>query len=72
MTRSLALIFTLLATPALAHPGHLGEMAGHNHWLAGAAIGAAIAIAIWGAIKGKKEDEAEAADAEVEAEPQEA
>ncbi|ATG48696.1 hypothetical protein CEW89_14685 [Celeribacter ethanolicus] len=72
MTRSLALIFTPLATPALAHPGHLGEMAGHNHWLAGAAIGAAIAIAIWGAIKGKKEDEAEAADAEVEAEPQEA
>lgn len=74
MTRSLALIFTLFAAPALAHPGHIGEMAGHNHWLAGAAIGAAIAIAIWGAIKGKKEDEAAEAESEVEieAEPQEA
>lgn len=63
-------IFTLpvlFATPALAHPGHIADAAGHNHWLAGAAIGAAIAAAIWGHLKGKKaKPEEDAADAETE------
>ncbi|SFK13457.1 DUF6732 family protein [Celeribacter neptunius] len=73
MTRILTALFTMIAMPALAHPGHIGEIAGHNHWLAGAAIGAAIAIAIWGAIKGKKEEVEEAElEEEIEAEPQEA
>jgi|GEM_PF-3202998 hypothetical protein len=72
MTRSLALIFTLFAAPALAHPGHIGEMAGHNHWLAGAASGAAVAIAIWGAIMGRKEDETGQVEAAVEAQLQKA
>lgn len=73
MTRILTFLFTLIAMPALAHPGHIGEIAGHNHWLAGAAIGAAIAIAIWGAMKGKKGEEAEIeSEEEIEAEPQEA
>ncbi|MCA0042339.1 DUF6732 family protein [Celeribacter litoreus] len=72
MTRILALLISVSATPALAHIGHVGELAGHDHWLAGAAIGIAIGIAIWGKVKGKPEDEAEAeeAEAEVEAEPQ--
>ena len=35
---------SLFAAPAAAHPGHLAELAGHNHWVAGAAIGAAIAL----------------------------
>lgn len=71
MTRLLTFLLSLTAAPAFAHPGHIGEIAGHNHWLAGAAIGVAIGVAIWGAIKGKKQ-EAEEPEVEVEAEPQEA
>jgi len=54
---------TLLAVfwgqSAVAHPGHLIETAGHDHWLAGVAIGAAIAAGIWGALKGKPKEETE-------------
>lgn len=71
MFRALTLTLMFFAAPALAHPGHIAEAAGHNHWLAGVLIGGAIATAIWGAIKGKKQ-EPEAADPEHEAEPQEA
>ena len=47
------------ATPALAHVGHLGEVAGHGHWIAAGALGAA-ALAAWLAAKGKgKKAEAE-------------
>ena len=64
----------LAASAAQAHPGHLAEAAGHNHWLGAAAIGAAIAIGLWKAAKDRKQaaesDEADAADAD--AEPQEA
>lgn len=51
-------IFFLLAQSgaALAHPGHLAEVAGHGHWLGAAAIGAAIALGAWAALKGKKKD----------------
>lgn len=45
----------LLGAPAMAHVGHLGEMAGHDHWVAGAALGAALAVSLWGALKGKKD-----------------
>lgn len=69
MTRILPFVFFLFATPALAHPGHIAEVAGHNHWIAGVLIGAAIATAVWGALKGKKEETTEA---ETDAEPQEA
>lgn len=48
---------------AMAHPGHLAEVAGHGHWLGAAAIGAAIAIGLWQALKGRK-DAAEAEEAE--------
>lgn len=47
-------VCSLGLTPARAHVGHLGEMAGHDHWVAGAAIGAAAAITLWGVLKGKK------------------
>jgi hypothetical protein len=40
-------------------------LAGHDHWVAGAAIGVAGLADIWGALKGKK------ADKEVEPEPEE-
>lgn len=44
------------ASTANAHIGHLGELAGHGHWLAAGALGAAIALAGWAALSGKKDD----------------
>lgn len=75
MRHLIIVLFSLIATPALAHVGHIGEMAGHNHVGAAIALGAAAGIAIWGAIKGKKEDDASSeaeAESEPDAEPQEA
>ena len=65
MTRFLLAITALLATPATAHVGHLGEAAGHDHWVAGIAIGVAIGVSIWGLAKGKKASE-EAPEEEIE------
>ena len=36
---------------ALAHPGHLAEVAGHAHWLGAAAILAAVAVGLRQALK---------------------
>ncbi|MFK7938432.1 MAG: DUF6732 family protein [Roseovarius sp.] len=60
----------LMAGAAQAHPGHLAEVAGHGHWLGAAAIGAAIAIGLWAAAKGRKDADAktEADDADPDAE----
>ncbi len=58
---TLTLIFS--GSAAVAHPGHWADIAGHDHWVAGAAIGLAGLAAIWGALKGKKAQE--------EAEPEE-
>ena len=62
----LALIVT--ADAAMAHPGHWGELAGHDHWVAGAAIGLAGLAALWGALKGKKAKEEAEAEEELEEE----
>ena len=51
--RYLTPLLILLANPALAHPGHIADLAGHGHWIGAAAAGAAIAIAIWAGLKGK-------------------
>ena len=56
---------------APAHVGHLGDLAGHDHWVAAGAIGAAIAVAGWNILKGKKDKEAEP-EAASDEEPQEA
>lgn len=56
------------ASGASAHPGHLIEVAGHGHWLGAAAIGAAIALGAWTALKGKKEEQAEADEPELDEE----
>jgi hypothetical protein len=50
------LIAIFAAGPAFAHAGHIAEAFGHNHWVAGVAIGAAIAVGVWGALKGKDSD----------------
>lgn len=52
---TLSLIFA--GSAAVAHPGHWADLAGHDHWVAGAAIGLAGLAAIWGALKGKKAKE---------------
>ena len=62
---SMMLIFT--GSAAMAHPGHWADVAGHDHWVAGAAIGLAGLAAIWGALKGKKA-EAEEPEEELEEE----
>lgn len=56
----------LIADPAAAHIGHLGEVAGHGHWLGAAAIGAAIGIGLWQGLRGKSG--AKGSEAETEAE----
>ena len=53
----LTLGFCLAAQSAMAHPGHIGDLAGHDHWVAGIALGLAGLVAIWGAVKGKKKDD---------------
>jgi hypothetical protein len=60
MTRTLP--FLLLATPAGAHPGHIETVAGHDHWVLGATLGALAAGAVIAWVKGRKskEDAAEA------------
>lgn len=55
----------LCTTSAFAHPGHLAEVAGHGHWLGAAALGAAIALGAWAALKGKKNEQSDAEDAEL-------
>jgi len=70
MTRSgvLFICLSFFPTIAFAHTGHWGEVAGHDHILAGAAIGIAIAIGIAGALKGRGKRDAEAEE-EAEADP---
>ena len=62
-----ALPLGLAAAPLHAHAGHLGDLAGHDHWVAGAAVDIAIGLAAWGALKGRKDEPSEA---EPEAEEQ--
>ena len=71
MKLALTSLFAVLwANAAVAHVGHLAEVAGHGHWIGAAAIGAAIALGAWAASKGKKdearEDEAELEDEELQ------
>jgi len=70
MKTLMTLFFAGLAGPALAHPSHIIDLAGHNHWLAAAAIAAAAAAALWQAKSCG--EEAEDTEEESDAEPQEA
>lgn len=54
----------VLTGPAIAHPGHLAEVAGHGHWLGAAAIGAAIAIGLYAGLRGRKAKAEDASDDE--------
>ncbi len=70
MTRH-AIAFAFLissASAAMAHGGHMGELAGHAHWIGAAAVvGAAVLAALVAKAK-KRDDEAVDAEAEHEAE----
>ena len=59
MRYALTLLLLVVGTGAQAHPGHIADLAGHDHWVAGAAIGLAILTGIYGALKGKKDSDAE-------------
>ncbi|WP_069298783.1 DUF6732 family protein [Neptunicoccus sediminis] len=73
MRFSVFLTAILAATGANAHVGHVGEVASHDHWVAAGAIGAAVAIAGWNILKGRKKNKAaEAEKAESDEAPQEA
>lgn len=68
MRYALTLLLLVVGSGAQAHPGHLAGLAGHDHWLAGVAIGLAGLIAIVGAAKGKKKEEADPEPEEIEEE----
>ncbi|MCK0140960.1 DUF6732 family protein [Aliiroseovarius sp. F20344] len=75
MTRLALVLLGLLAGPAIAHPSHIGEVAGHDHIGAIILIGLAAGIGLWAALKGRKDDEAKVEETEVDEtdkEPQEA
>lgn len=71
--RAVTIPMILVAGTAEAHPGHIAEVAGHGHWVAGAAIGLAVLAGLWSKWKDREADSAGAADAEDEegAEPEE-
>ena len=68
MRAFLSLTLAFAGSAAAAHPGHWADVAGHDHWVAGAAIGLAGLAAIWGALKGKKAKAEEPAEDELEEE----
>lgn len=60
------------AGSAQAHVGHLGEVAGHDHWVVLGAAAAAAAAALWAVLKDREkaktgdDDEAETAEDDAE------
>lgn len=69
MRYGLILVLMVFGTVAAAHPGHLAEVAGHDHWLAAGALAAAaaIALAVLVAKARARGSDTEAEDAESEA-----
>lgn len=63
MTR-LMVLFSVIATPAFAHPGHWEALAGHDPVGAGVLIGIALGLGALGVFVGKKDDEEEAEELE--------
>jgi hypothetical protein len=49
-----ALVSVLVTQTAFAHGGHVGDLAGHSHWLGWAAAAAAGAIAAWAIKRGSR------------------
>ncbi|WP_394688544.1 DUF6732 family protein [Hoeflea sp.] len=49
-----ALVSALIPSLALAHAGHVGDLAGHSHWVGWAAAAAAAAVTAWAIKRGNK------------------
>lgn len=64
----LTCLLTIWGGQALAHVGHIADVAGHGHWVGAAAIGLAVLAGLYGKRKGEDAVEAEEED---DAEPQE-
>lgn len=62
------LLSLVLSSSAFAHGGHLGELAGHAHWVGVAALAGAALVAGLVAMKGKKKEDGEKTEVEAEAE----
>lgn len=58
----------VLPMPALAHLGHVGELAGHSHWIG---VGAIALAGVIGALAAKGKKGAEPSEPEAEDEPNE-
>ena len=56
MTRLLIALSCLIPSTAFVHVGHLGGLAGHDHYVIAAAIAAAFAAAAGTSLKGRDED----------------
>ncbi len=68
--RILTTVLALLsATSAVAHPGHIIEVAGHDHWIAIGLIGAAGLAALLGKRKGQEAESDDDADFDGDEEP---
>jgi hypothetical protein len=73
MRRSLILIAILTPQAALAHVGHIGELAGHSHWIALGALGLATVVGALASRGGKRSEQPEDdAASDTDDEPQEA
>lgn len=62
--RIILILLLVLPSVAFAHAGHVIEAAGHNHWIALGAIGAAALAALWSKHKEKQQAEADSDEAE--------
>lgn len=58
--------------PAMAHLGHVGELAGHGHWIGLGALGVAAGLAAAAALaeKRRRRREKDAAEEEADATPE--
>ncbi|MEM6934292.1 MAG: DUF6732 family protein [Pseudomonadota bacterium] len=65
-----AAMMIVASSPAIAHPGHFAELAGHSHWIVLGALAAAGFLAA--VLTGKKAKDANAADENSEDEAEEA
>ena len=58
-TPLVGLLTVFLPSTAFAHGGHLGELAGHSHWIGVAAVAGAALVAGLVALKDRKKKAAE-------------
>jgi hypothetical protein len=56
-----AALLALLPAAAAAHPGHVAEQAGHDHWIALGALAAAFAVTGWAWWRGRRGEAARGA-----------